>query len=156
MCWMPILTVVAARVMTLSTSSGSRTVSPTHEQPHNKYVTFAPLSPSSTRILAISRTRRNSDPSSDRPNIPHQHRRRHRNPSRSPSPPSSDEVEVLPDRFDKDGHPLDAKGHVKPKETEMVERIVHVFEDAVEGRQSWRSLLRGFFEEAGGGGSQRR
>jgi hypothetical protein len=39
----------------------------------------------------------------------------------------------------------------------MVERIVHDFEDVIEGRQSWRSLLRGFFEEAaGGGGSQRR
>jgi hypothetical protein len=65
-------------------------------------------------------------------------------------------VEVLPDRFDKDGRPLDANGHAIPKETEMVERIVHDFEDVIEGRQTWRSLLRGFFEEAGGGGSRRR
>lgn len=65
-------------------------------------------------------------------------------------------MEVLPDRFDKDGRPLDANGHVNPKETEMVERIVHDFEDAIEGRQSWRSLLQGFFEEAGGGGGRRR
>ncbi len=142
--------------MTPSVSSGSRTVSPTPEQPHNKSVTFAPLSPTSTRTLANSRNRRSSDPSSDRPNTPHRHRRRHRNPSRSPSPSSSDEVEVLPDRFDKDGRPLDANGHVIPKETEMVERIVHDFEDVVEGRQSWKSLLRGFFEEAGGGRSRPR
>jgi hypothetical protein len=153
---MPILTVLAARILTPSASSGSRTGSPEHEQPHNKSVTFAPLSPSSTRTLAISRTRRNSDPSSDRPNKPQRHRRRHRNPSRSPSPTCSDEVEVLPDRFDKDGRPLDANGHAIPKETEMVERIVHDFEDVIEGRQTWRSLLRGFFEEAGGGGSRRR
>lgn len=64
-------------------------------------------------------------------------------------------MEVLPDRFDKDGRPLDVDGHVKPKETEMVERIVHDFEDVMEGRQSWRSLLRGFFEEAGGGSGSR-
>jgi hypothetical protein len=151
---MPILTILAARIMTPSTSSGSRTASPTHEQSHNKSVAFAPLSPTSTRTLAISRNRRGSDPTSDRPNIPHQHRRRHRNPSRSPSPTTSDEVEVLPDRFDKDGRPLDANGHAKPKETEMVERIVHDLEDVIDGRQSWRSLLRGFFEEAGGGGSR--
>ena len=154
---MPVLMLLAAhRVMTPSTSSSSRTVSPTHEPPHNKSVTFAPLSPSSTSTHATSHNRRNSDPSSDRPNIPRLHRRRHRNPSRSPSPTSSDEVEVLPDRFDKDGRPLDANGHVNPKETEMVERIVHDFEDAIEGRQSWRSLLQGFFEEAGGGGGRRR
>jgi len=140
--------------MTPSTSS-SRTVSPKHELPHNKSVTFAPLSPSSTRTLAISQNRRGSDPSSDRPNIPRRHRRRHRNPSRSPSPTSSDEVELLPDRFDKDGRLLDANGHAKPKETEIVERIVHDFENVIEGKQSWRSLLRGFFEEAGGGGSHR-
>jgi hypothetical protein len=63
---------------------------------------------------------------------------------------------VLPDRFDEDGRPLDGSGHVYPKEQEMVERIVHDFGDVIEGRQSWRSLLRGFFEEAGGGGSGRR
>jgi hypothetical protein len=47
-------------------------------------------------------------------------------------------------------------GHVTPEETEIVEGIVHDFEDVIEGRQSWRSLLRGFFEEASSGGSQRR
>jgi hypothetical protein len=41
----------------------------------------------------------------------------------------------------------------------MVERIVNDFEDVIQGRGSWRSLLRGFFEEAdgrGGGGRGRR
>lgn len=43
---------------------------------------------------------------------------------------------------------------------------MHDFEDVLEGRQSWKSLLRGFFEEAagdsrsgdgaGGGGRRRR
>jgi len=65
-------------------------------------------------------------------------------------------VEVLPDRFDKDGRPLDSHGHVQPKEIEMVERIVHDFEDVIEGRQSWRSLLRGFFEKGGGSDGSRR
>lgn len=156
LCRMLILIKFVARIMTPSASSSSRTVSPTTEQPHNKSVAFAPLSPSSTRTIAISRTRRNSDPSSDRPIESRRHRRRHRNPSRSPSPTASDEVEVLPDRFDKDGRPLDSNGHVQPKEIEMVERIVHDFEDVIEGKQSWRSLLRGFFEEGGDGSGSRR
>jgi len=60
------------------------------------------------------RRRRNSDPSSDRPNQPSKHRKRYRNASRSPSPSDDDsgEVEVLPDRFDKDGRPLDRYGNV--------------------------------------------
>jgi hypothetical protein len=141
-------------------------VSPPDDQPHNKSVTFAPLSPESTRHLEKTRRRRNSDPSSDRPNIPSKHRRRHRNASRSPSPAaSSEDVEVLPDRFDKDGRPLDGDGYPFPRQPEMVERIVHDFGDVLEGRQSWMSLLRGFFEEAagdsrsgdgGGGGGRRR
>ncbi len=130
--------------------------SPTTDQPEpptNKSVTFAPLSPTSTRRLAKRRRRRNSDPSSDRPNTPSRHRRRHHNASRSPSPVSSDDVEVLPDRFDREGRPLDENGNVvppQPREVEMVERIFHDFEDVIEGRQTWRSLLRVFFEEADG------
>lgn len=137
-----------------TSSASSRAISPTQEQPHNKSVAFAPLSPSSIRTLDKSR-RRNSDPSSDRPNTPSRHRRRHRNASHSPSPTSSDEIEVLPDRFDKDGRPLDGSGNVYPKEQEMVGRIVNDFEDVIEGRQSWRALLRDFIDEAGGGGGRR-
>lgn len=57
-------------------------------------------------------------------------------------------MEVLPDRFDREGRPLPGSGH---PETEMVERIVHDFEDVLDGRQSWKGLLRGFFEESEGG-----
>jgi hypothetical protein len=33
---------------------------------------------------------------------------------------------------------------------EQVERLAHNFEDVLEGRQSWRGLLRGFLEDAAG------
>lgn len=59
-------------------------------------------------------------------------------------------MEVLPDRFDREGRPLNGHGHSN-SETEMVERIVHDFEDVLDGRQSWKSLLRGLFEEPEGG-----
>lgn len=61
-----------------------------------------------------SRRRRNSDPSSNRPNQVSKYRRSQRNASRSPSnssEESSSEVEVLPDRFDADGRPLDRYGN---------------------------------------------
>jgi len=97
------------------------------------------------------RRRRNSDPSSDRPNQPSKQRRRERHASRSPSPESSDEVEVLPDRFDRDGRPLDRSRGAGGGQKEMVERIVHDFGDVVDGRKSWRDLLSGFMSEAAGG-----
>jgi hypothetical protein len=55
-------------------------------------------------------------------------------------------VEELPPRFDKDGRPL-GRGSDESPEIEMVERIVNDFEDVLEGRQTWRSLLRSFWEE---------
>jgi hypothetical protein len=54
----------------------------------------------------------------------------------------------LPDRFDKDGQPLDSDGYPFLRQQRMVERIVHDREDVLEERQTWRSLLRGFFEAA--------
>jgi hypothetical protein len=127
------------------------------ESPHNKSVTFAPLSPTSTRTLQNKnlKQRRNSDITSDRPLSPTLHRRRHRNPSRSPSPASSDEVEVLPDRFDRDGRPIDKRGG-GGLEGEMVEKMVHDFEDVLDGRKSWKGLLKGFFDEAESAGHGRR
>lgn len=127
------------------------------------------------------RRRRNSDPSSDRPIQPSKHRRRHQQHSRSPSPTSSDEIEVLPDRFDRDGRPLDRFGNAyrNPRasardrarggggggglsgllggeggsgQKEMVEKLAGDFGDVMEGRKTWKDLLRGFVEEAGGAG----
>jgi len=53
-------------------------------------------------------------------------------------------VEVLPDRFDENGRPLD--GPPYDKQYEMIERAVLDFEDALDGRNSWKNLLRGLFE----------
>jgi hypothetical protein len=75
-----------------------------------------------------------------------------KNASRSPSP-DSDAVEDLPPRFDGDGKPLQRGGGGGSPQMEMVERIVHGFGDVVDGRKSWRDLLRGFVDEAGGSGS---
>ncbi|CZS92093.1 uncharacterized protein RCO7_00703 [Rhynchosporium graminicola] len=136
------------------------------------------------------RHRRNSDPSSDRPTQSSKHsRRRHdrhqhhsRSRSRSLSPHSSDEIEVLPDRFDRDGRPLDrygngwrrsertgdagggpglgglgglagllggGKGGEGVGQTEMVEKLATGFGEVVEGKKSWKDLLRGFVAEGG-------
>jgi hypothetical protein len=35
----------------------------------------------------------------------------------------------------------------------MVERIARDFSDVVDGRKSWKDLLRGFFDEASGSGN---
>ncbi|CZR60758.1 uncharacterized protein PAC_10654 [Phialocephala subalpina] len=178
------------------------------------------------------RRRRNSDPSSNRPNQPSKHRRRQRNASRSPSQSddSSGEVEVLPDRFDAEGRPLDRYGNayeprskgsgwranvawlkgdsrsgfkggarsfgsdiprssmdyddrrVKDRDgdkqvsrrhrdrdrddrnerddeghegggQEMVEKFARDFGDVFEGKKTWRDLLTGFVESAGGLGA---
>ena len=112
------------------------------------------------------RERRNSDPSSDRPNQPSKHRRRSRNASRSPSPASDNEVEILPDRFDADGRPLDRYGNRFAQgrglnlggaggkgNSEMVERIVREVGDVVDGKKTWKDLLRGFVDEASNAGS---
>jgi hypothetical protein len=94
--------------------------------------------------------RRNSDPSSNRPS---EYRRRKTARTRSPSPAGSD-VEVLPDRFDKDGRPLDRSGGA---EQEMVERVVRDFGDVVDGRKTWRDLIGGLVADVGdSGGSGRR
>ncbi|RDW91095.1 hypothetical protein BP5796_02260 [Coleophoma crateriformis] len=169
-------------------SLNSIPTTPMSERPHNRSVTFAPLSPTSSRSLAkvhakapesaepevstsdtdISpersehhrhhhrrRRRRSSDPSSNRPHTPSKHRRRHRNASRSPSPDrSSDDTEVLPDRFDRDGRPLHDRGFGGSSGggNEMVERLVIGFGDVIEGRSSWKDLLRGVLDEDGSGG----
>ena len=36
---------------------------------------------------------------------------------------------------------------------EMVEKLAGDFGDVMEGRKTWKDLLRGFVEEAGGGGA---
>lgn len=97
-----------------------------------KSVVFIPLSPQSSRTLRrhrktheqdtapgtglsdqvvqakrpnFSRRRSDSDPSADRPLV-QRHRRRRDEPPRL----NEDEVEVLPDRFDSAGRPIDAAG----------------------------------------------
>jgi hypothetical protein len=100
------------------------------------------------------RRRRNSDPSSDRPNQPSKHRRRYNNPSRSPSP----EVEMLPDRFDEEGRPLDREGNEFSRtrgsvrgggQQEMVEKLTRDFGDVVSGKKTWKDMLRGVVEDLG-------
>ena len=169
------LTYTKGRVTAHSLSSVTSPESPTTpETPHNRSVTFAPLSPTSSRLLdrihknkeslveitppsdpeqtthqsRRRRRRRLSDPSSDRPNVPRKYRRHSRDTDRSPSPNSSGEVDVLPDRFDGVGRPIEREGGVV--ETEMVERLVHGFGDVIGGKSSWKDLLRGLIDEAGG------
>lgn len=124
------------------TPTGSSTLEP----PHKHSVSFAPLSPTSSRNLAQIKTRhrRNSDPSSDRPTLS-----RHRSSSHSPTRESGndDEVEVLPDRFDSDGRPLD---RARGGESEIVERIARDVGEVLEGRASWRDLLMGVLDDASG------
>lgn len=90
------------------------------------------------------RHRRNSDPSSDRPRQASRHRRSH---SRGSSP----DVEVLPDRFDRDGRPIerDADGG----EQEMVEKLTRDFGDVVAGKKSFKDLLLGVVSDFGSTGS---
>lgn len=86
------------------------------------------------------RKRRGTDPSTNRPN-PHRRKRRHHS-TRSPSPASDDsgDVEILPNRFDSEGRPLDRGGH--DGQREMVEKIVLDFGDAVDGKKKWKDLLK--------------
>jgi hypothetical protein len=156
------------------------------ERPNNRSVTFAPLSPTSSRRLSRIKSkgvtqaysdstsstdqprlrRRNSEPLSNRPNTPSVHRRRHRRPSLSPSPSSSsaEDIEVLPDRFDAYGRPIESTYRSRSRsrsrgpgnrhgdddfpsgQTEMVERFVRDFSNVVDGRGSWKDLLRPLFE----------
>ncbi|KAL3424238.1 hypothetical protein PVAG01_03519 [Phlyctema vagabunda] len=177
---------VRGRSISDSSLSPNSVPSTPHDQPHNRSVSFAPLSPTSSHRLAKirgdpepvleplssdespdrserrrrrhRRRRRGSDPSSNRPNTPSKHRRRYRTASRSPSPDrGSDEVEVLPDRFDRDGRPIE-RHHAggAGSEHEMVERIMTGFGDVVDGKASWKDLLRGVLDESGGSGSSRR
>lgn len=131
------------------------------------------LVPSSGYYLAHPRSRRLSDPSSDR-------RRRPRRTARSYTPDSDEEdvIEVLPDRFDAQGRPLDGRSrsvvapggrlHSRRGEFEyrpprpgggglnvrgqwgvagtderQVERIVRKVTGVVEGRESVLGLLGG-------------
>lgn len=77
--------------------------------------------------------------------------------SRSPSP-SSDETEVLPDRFDERGRPVDSRrgrsagGEAGPQE--MIEKFVGQVGDVLDGRQSFKALLTGLFDDINGGGGQ--
>lgn len=102
--------------------------------------------------------RRNSDPSSDRPSEYDRERRRKRKArTRSPSPASSSsDIEVLPDRFDRDGRPIDGSRGGAGGETEMVERVVRDFGDVVDGRKSWKDLLADLVGNIGGDGDGRR
>lgn len=80
-------------------------------------------------------------------------RRRPRSSSPASSTSSSDKTVVLPDRFDKQGRPLDAKGKVIPSnQTEMVERLASSFGDVMEGRMKWRDLLGEVVTGLGGEG----
>jgi len=108
------------------------------------------------------RRRRNSDPSSNRP-----HRHHERNASRSPSldrnsDSSGAETEVLPDRFDAQGRPLDRHGKRDREriaggngggQQEMVEKLIGGFEEVVEGRKSWKDLLAGLLDGVNASGS---
>lgn len=129
-----------------------------HEERGSKYddnVFDDPSSPSSPdtskrqRHHHQRRHRRNSDPSSDRPGRSSKHRTR----TRDPSPNSSDEVEELPARFDPDGQPLgkgsSREGGGGTQHEEMVERLAKDFTDVVDGRKSWKDLLRGLVEHTG-------
>ncbi|PBP19994.1 hypothetical protein BUE80_DR009189 [Diplocarpon rosae] len=161
-----------------SSPSGSETAVDRTSQPQVRTRTRdrEDLSPSDHKRTR-RRRRRNSDATSDRPTQESKHRRRHSNKhhSRSPSPSwSSSEVEVLPDRFDRDGRPLDKYGNSyrsKPKDgslaglvgnlgqggqQEMVEKLVGGFGEVMEGRKSWKDLLRGVVEEGEERGSRRK
>jgi len=65
-------------------------------------------------------------------------------------------VEVLPDRFDKYGRPIDeTRGG---PEQEIVERLAHQFTDVLDGRASWKDLVKVFLDDGarGEGGASRR
>jgi hypothetical protein len=100
------------------------------------------------------RSRRDSAPSSDRPNKPSKHRRRNRNLSRRPSPASSSEsIEDLPPRFDQHGRALEGSRGVGGSggsggQGEMVEKIVHSFSAALDGQKTWKALLSGLVQGA--------
>jgi len=77
-------------------------------------------------------------------------------------------VEVLPDRFDRDGRRIDGDdrgigGRWKGKgiagafgNKEMVEKLVGDLGDVVDGRKSWKDLLREVVEGVGGSGAGKR
>jgi len=173
----------------------TRTVAIREPSPVSRSVSFAPLSPTSTRALPASsknpalrkhhtnpelspisdndslasspdyqnspehshnhdhhhrrRRRRNSDPSSDRPHTPSKQRRRRHHDD------EEEEVEVLPDRFDREGRYIGRDrslsrsaaglggGEGSGSQQEMVEKLVEGFGDVVEGRASWKDLLKG-------------
>lgn len=74
-----------------------------------------------------------------------------------------DDVEVLPERFDRDGRPLyrdrnrsgSREGDIAKEfggGNEMVERVVRGVGDVIAGKQTWGDLLLGLVEDRGVGG----
>ncbi|RAL58348.1 hypothetical protein DID88_005220 [Monilinia fructigena] len=126
--------------------------------------TYEQPNPSSDRRYR-RRRRRNSDPSSDRPSRPRKHRkhRKRRNSDDSATEKSEgsdrdEDVEALPERFDKDGRPLDrdesgSRERDIAKEfgggNEIVEKVVRGVGEVVAGKQSWGDLLMGLVQEGG-------
>lgn len=114
------------------------------------------------------RRRPNSDPSSNRPyhsSPEHSRRRRHHKTSlsrdSSPIPNSDDsDIEDLPRRFDDEGRPLDGYRNRSGisggggKESEMVEKIVRDVGDVVDGRKTWKDLLKSVVSDASLGGGE--
>ncbi|KAH8820845.1 hypothetical protein F5884DRAFT_62436 [Xylogone sp. PMI_703] len=119
------------------------------------------------------RRRRNSEPPSNRPTV-RRSRRHRRDSSSSPSPTrrdreeeSSSDVEVLPDRFDEDGRPLDSPTYGRRSRStgpargsdDMVQKIARSFTDVMDGKASWKDLLKTFLEDLpndSSGGSRRK
>jgi hypothetical protein len=98
--------------------------------------------------------RRNSDPGySDRLTRSTRDRRH-----RDVSPGGSDDTELLPDRFDDQGRPLGrSRGGGLGSgggQNEMVERLVQDFTGVLDGKKTWKDMLKGFAAAAGGGGGQ--
>lgn len=177
----------------------------------SKSVTFIPLSPQSSQTLrrhrleheqhaeqeakreeeppalseeqletlrpVLNRRRSSSDPSSSRPLAARRKRE-------LDSPEPSDEVEVLPDRFDSEGRPLGSAGAMRWRQgafetrlrhgngwhssgawavggtdEDMVQRVAGDIENMISGQGSWKSLLKdvvGIVQEVQQGGQSRR
>jgi hypothetical protein len=107
------------------------------------------------------RRRRNSDPGSSDP-LTDSIRDRRQHAARTASPIASDDTESLPDRFDSHNRRIDHNGDggASGGPNEMVERLVSDFTGVLDGRKSWKDMLRGLAESSQGGaageGSSRR
>lgn len=69
-------------------------------------------------------------------------------------------MELLPDRFDEHGRPIDSRERTRSRErdtvarefgngNEMVEKVVRGVGEVVEGRKTWGELLRGLVVDSG-------